>query len=202
MNLELYVDGNSSKQAFILEFLDSCGDNWVACWPSGIQMWKHLFFLFDLSLCSVISRMTSDSSRKFVFHILILVSVLKKLEKLTAVETGVVLVKLLRNPLLHVGGVFLFKAFLLKGPWLSTCLNPGDLSTQAAAEYNEVRGSTYVKLVQFKTVVASVITLPWSNVGREKKCGLMGENMTKRTCCLGISLWGKCDSWGRHTWAA
>lgn len=85
------------------------------------------------------------------------------------VGTYVVLAKLLRSPLLHVEGVFLFKAFLLNQPWLSMCLNPGTLSIQAAAEYTEVRGSTYVKWVQFKPVVVSAVTLPWSNVGRKKK---------------------------------
>lgn len=130
-------------------------------------MLRHLFFsLFDLvSPCSVIS---STTSKKFVFCLVILVRMPKELERLTMVGTYVVLAKLLRSPLLHVEGVFLFKAFLLNQPWLSMCLNPGALSIQAAAEYTEVRGSTYVKWVQFKPVVVSAVTLPWSNIGRKK----------------------------------
>lgn len=110
------MDGNSSKQAFLLEFLDSCGDNgnMLTLWDTDVET---SFFLFDLlSLCSVISSMTSDSSKKFVFRILILVSMIKNLEGLTMVETSMVLVKMLRSPLFHVGGVFLLKTFLLNGP--------------------------------------------------------------------------------------
>lgn len=134
-------------------------------------MLRHLFFsLFDLtSPCSVISSMTSDSSKKFVFRLVILVRMLKEPERLTMVETHMVLAKLLRSPLLHVGGVFLFKAFLLYWPWLSMRLSTGILSVQAVAENTEVRGSTYVKLVQFKPVVVSAITLSWSNAGRKKR---------------------------------
>lgn len=111
------MDGNSS--AFLSEFpvpVVITGWKMLILWDTDVET-SFFFPLFDLvSPCSVISSTTSDSSKKFVFCLVILVRMPKELERLTMVGTYVVLVKLLRSPLLHVEGVFLFKAFLLNQP--------------------------------------------------------------------------------------
>lgn len=110
------MDGNSS--AFLSEFpvpVVITGWKMLILWDTDVE--TSFFSLFDLvSPCSVISSMTSDSSKKFVFCLVILVKMPKELKRLTMVGTYVVLAKLLRSPLLHVEGVFLFKAFLLNQP--------------------------------------------------------------------------------------